>query len=177
MEQWKDIKGFEGLYQVSNEGRVKSLGNDKSRKEKILKGRNNGKGYLVVCLWKDGKRVWKLIHRLVAETFLPNPNNYKEVNHKDECKTNNSVDNLEWCDRSYNINYGTRNQKVAEKQINDPTKSKRVDQIDAVTGEVIRQWTSARECGRNGFDQGTVSACARGLYKQYKGYIWKYAPM
>ena len=174
MEEWKDIDGYEGLYEVSDWGRVKSLENNKSRKEKILKGVKNTYGYLQVHLCKDGKVVWKKVHRLVAQAFLENPQNLPQVNHKDECKTNNSVDNLEFCDNKYNVNYGTRNQRSGEKLTNHPTKSKRVDQIDPQTGEVIRQWESTREAGRNGFKQNHVSDCARGKYKQYKGFIWKY---
>jgi hypothetical protein len=171
METWKNIEGYEGSYQVSNEGRVKSC---KFGKEKILKPRKDTNGYLQVNLCKDGKPVWKLVHRLVAEAFLPNPNNYEQVNHKDECKTNNNVDNLEWCDKKYNCNFGTRNQRSAEKRRNDPKQSRRVDQIDPQTGEVVRQWKSTNECGRNGYSQSAVSACAIGKYKQYKGYVWKY---
>ena len=165
MEEWRDIKDYEGLYQISSEGKVKSL---KWGKERILKGKKTPNGYLHVCLCKNGKLVWKRVHRLVAEAFLPNPQNLLEVNHKDECKENNHVENLEWCDRKYNCNYGTRNQRRAEKQ------SKRVDQIDKVTGEIVHQWESTKECGRNGFSQGDVAACARGELKQYKGFIWKY---
>jgi hypothetical protein len=173
MEQWRNIKDYEGLYQVSNEGRVKSLNYNKTKKEKILKC-GKASGYLQVQLCKNGKRIWKYVHRLVAEAFLENPNHYKEVNHKDECKENNHVENLEWCDRSYNINYGTGVQRSAKKQINDPTKSKRVDQINPKTGEVIHQWASTNECGRNGFNQGHVAACARGELKTHKGYVWRY---
>lgn len=173
MEEWKPIVGYED-YQISNEGMVKSLGNDKSRKEKILKLRKNNKSYLYVCLYQDGKATCKQVHRLVAEAFLENPQNLPEVNHKDEDKTNNSVENLEWCNRSYNNNYGTRTQKCAERLLNRQDQSKRVDQIDMVTGEVIHQWTSVNECGRNGYNKGDISLCARGLKKQYKGYIWKY---
>lgn len=168
MEQWKDIEGFEGLYQVSNKGRVKSLGNNKLRKEKILKGGKGTCGHLLVHLCKDGKQAHKYIHRLVAQAFLPNPQNLPEVNHKDENPSNNQVSNLEWCDCKYNINYGTRNQRVAEKL------SRRVDQIDMVTGEVVHQWVSTAECGRNGFNIGHVSSCCNGKLKQYKGYVWKY---
>ena len=113
-EEWKDIKGYEGLYQVSNLGRVKSLGNNKSKKEKILDPKPNMYGYKEVRLSKEGKRKPYKVHRLVAIYFIPNPNNYKEVNHKDEDKTNNHVSNLEWCDRKYNINYGTRNKKASD---------------------------------------------------------------
>ena len=170
MEEWKDIEGFEG-YQISNYGRVKSL---KFGKEKILKGGKDTNGYLLVGLWKDGKLVRKLVHRLVAEAFLSNPQNLPEVNHKDEDKANNCVENLEWCGRKYNVNYGTGTERSSEKRRNDPKRSKRIDQIDAVTGEVVRQWASTAECGRNGFGQRNVSACARGVKKQYKGFIWKY---
>ena len=100
-EIWKDIEGYEGLYQVSNLGRVKSLqmyanGGYKKR-VKILKPCNNGNGYYVVYLMKNKKRSVNYIHRLVAQAFLKNFNNYKCINHKDENKSNNNVDNLEWC--------------------------------------------------------------------------------
>lgn len=156
IEEWRPIQGFEGLYEVSDWGRVKSL---KFGKEKMLKGGKDKDGYLLVQLCQDGKRVMKKVHRLVAEAFLPNPNNLPQVNHKDECKTNNNVLNLEFCDSKYNNNYSL---------------SKCVDQIDASTGEVVRQWESTAECGRNGFLSGMVSKCALGKYKQYKGFIWKY---
>lgn len=121
-EVWKDIKGYERLYQVSNFGRVRSL-------DRVLKNRWGNfckkgviltpllftKGYLGVRLY-DGYGNGKTyrIHRLVAETFLPNPNNYPQVNHKDENKTNNRVENLEWCTLEYNINYGTRTTRMGQ---------------------------------------------------------------
>lgn len=161
MEDWKDIQGFDGLYQVSSDGRIRN------NKGKILKLFQDGYGYLYVGLHKNGTILTKSAHRLVAEAFLENPNNYEQVNHKDEDKHNNNVDNLEWCTPKYNCNYGSRNEKL----------SRRVNQIDPQTGEVIHQWASARECGRNGYDAASVSRCALGKYKQHKGYIWKYAPM
>lgn len=170
MEEWKDIQGYEGLYQVSNEGRVKSL---KFGKEKILKGRISS-NYLLVCLRKNGKSRNKLIHRLVAEAFLENPQNLQEVNHKDENKTNNHVENLEWCTPKYNSNYGTGHQRSSEKQINDPTKSKRVDQIDPISGEVVRKWESVKECCRNGYNNSCIWQCCIGKRKIHKGYVWKY---
>ena len=101
-ELWKDIKNYEGIYQISNLGRVKSLHNNK---ERLLKLHRKPDGYIQVVLCKNYKIVSRLTHRLVAEAFIPNPDNLPEVNHKDEDKTNNCVDNLEWCNSSYNKNY------------------------------------------------------------------------
>ena len=105
-EIWKDISGFEGVYEISSYGRVRSV-----KSGKILSTSKCGgcRGYLSVCLSKNGKRYGKLVHRLVAEAFIPVVEGLSEVNHKDEDKTNNRVENLEWCDHKYNMNYGTRN--------------------------------------------------------------------
>lgn len=120
-EIWKDIEGYEGLYQISNLGRVKSLekyvntaikNNTKvKRKEQILKQYNKN-GYLQVTLTHNNKRKYFGVHRLVANAFIPNLNNYPQVNHKDENTLNNCVDNLEWCTAKYNCNYGTRNSRI-----------------------------------------------------------------
>lgn len=125
MEVWKDIKGFEGLYQVSNLGNIKHLpysqpyigrwGNLVIRKKKELMLKpapmKRSNGYLGVTLYKNGKRCTRSVHRLVAEAFVPNPNNLPQVNHKDENKLNNESVNLEWCTSQYNINYGTANHR------------------------------------------------------------------
>ena len=113
MEIWKDVVYFEGLYQVSNLGRVKSLNYSRTGREKVLKPSKTN-GYLQVYLYKEGKSKRFSIHRLVAFAFIPNPNNLPIVNHKDEDKSNNCVDNLEWCTVAYNNNYGTKNQRQAE---------------------------------------------------------------
>ena len=119
LEEWKDIANYEGIYQISNMGNVRSLdrivhpNNQYLQKGKILKPLDNGK-YLFVTLRKDGVKENKYIHRLVAEHFLPNPLFYNEVNHKDEDKHNNCISNLEWCTHSYNMNYGTRNEKISK---------------------------------------------------------------
>ena len=160
-EIWKDKKDYEGHYQVSNWGRVKSI---KFGKERILKQSKDKKtGYLHVVLCKENILKSYLVHRLVAEVFIDNPNNYKEVNHKDENKTNNVVSNLEWCDRKYNINYGTINERL----------SKPVLQYD-LEGNFIKEWKSTMECGRNGYDQSHVADCCRGERKTHRGFIWKY---
>lgn len=119
-EIWKAVKGYEGLYEVSNLGNVRSLDRPFKNKQGIAirKGRiltpfyEEQKGYYQVRLSKDGKNKTHRIHRLVASAFLDNPHNYTDVNHKDEVKTNNNVDNLEWCTRKYNNNYGTKPERT-----------------------------------------------------------------
>lgn len=117
MEQeiWKEIKGFGGNYSVSSEGRVRSNGllKGKNSKVRILKTELSKKGYLRVGLTKDGKQKKYLVHRLVAIAFLDNPNNLPDVNHRNECKTDNRLINLEWMSRRDNMNYGDRTKKAA----------------------------------------------------------------
>jgi hypothetical protein len=117
MELWKDIKGYEGMYQVSNYGNVRSLDRYDSigrfKTGTILSEGDNGNGYKNVQLYKDGQGRMYYVHRLVAEAFIPNPDNLPQVNHMDEDKSNNCVTNLEWCTNEYNSNYGNHNLKLS----------------------------------------------------------------
>ena len=114
-EEWKEIDGFP-KYMVSNLGRIKSLNYNRTGKEQILMQKKAGrnKNYFNIILFQNGKSKTLKVHRLVAQAFIPNPNNYPCVNHKDENPSNNCVSNLEWCTYEYNNNYGTRNKKVSE---------------------------------------------------------------
>lgn len=165
-EEWRDIVGYEGLYQVSNTGKVKSLNYRKTGREKLLKPQTDKNGYLYIGIRKNGKRKFKKIHRLVAEAFLDNPNNLPEVNHKDENPSNNIVCNLEYCNHKYNTNYGTRNIRSKISQ------SKTV--VAYKNGVEVLRFSSTAEAQRNGYNSGNISCCCRGIYKQYKGFKWQY---
>ena len=178
-EVWRDVKGFEGFYKVSNKGNIFSVRRLNSRGNKcggrVLKPTYDKDGYLIVALYKNGVGKKKKIHRLVTEAFLPNPNNYPEVNHMDEIKDNNELSNLEWCDARYNVNYGTRIERV----------SKKVRAVNIKNGDVLT-FKSTNEAGRKGYDQSSVSASCRGDYKDnktgkligggriYRGHKWYY---
>ena len=175
-EIWKDIHNYEGLYQISNYGSVKSLErkvkNTKSSyrivKEKILSCGKSSNGYYYIILYKNQNKKIYRIHRLVAEAFIPNPNNYSEVNHKDENKENNNVNNLEWCNHIYNINYGTSIKRKAEKhqrQVIQYTKN----------NEIIKEYNSLKEASdKIGIDSSSIIRCCKRKQKTCGGYIWKY---
>lgn len=160
-EIWKDIEGYESVYQVSNLGRVKSL---QFKKEKILKKRVHPNGYELVNLKNKTFRV----HTLVAKTFILNPNNYKEINHKDENKQNNCVDNLEWCTRKYNCNYGNL-PKIVSKRF-----SKKIILIDNDDKNRIYFESSIEAEKLLGIDHSSIIKCCKGKTKTAGGYKWKY---
>ena len=173
IEEWRDITGYEGYYQVSSEGRVKSLERKNSQgrtvKERILKGTQDKDGYLKIGLYgSTGKQKWFQVHRIVGEAFIQNPDENPQINHINEIKTDNRACNLEWCTCKQNINHGSRNERVA-KALGKPIGQYKLD------GQLIKVWPSTAMVERQtGFGQGYVSAVARGKYKQAYGYIWKY---
>lgn len=166
---WKPIIGYEGLYEISDDGEIKSLRYYGSEKSHLLKPcKNNQTGYLQVVLTKDGKHKTKTIHRMVAEHFLENHNGEKCINHKDENKQNNKAENLEWCCYSYNNQYNGRSKKIAKVQ------GKRVLQLDK-NHKVIDEFDSTREAGRKtGLNQRHISECCNGKAKTTGGYYWAY---
>ena len=177
---------YEG-FEVSNLGRIKSLNYHRTGRAELLEPSDNGYGYLIVSLSKNRKVKNCRVHRLVAEAFLPNPENKPCINHKiegDEGKKINMVffnkdgtidkerTTIEWATYEENINYGTHNERSAKARINGK-RSKTVLQL-SLSGELIREWESTKECGRNGFNQGAVAACCRGEKPHYKGFLWMY---
>lgn len=170
-EIWKDIKNYEGLYQISNLGKIKTLGNNKTKKEKIKSTRNDKKGYEKVDLCKNGQIRTFFVHRLVAQAFISNVKNLKEINHKDENPKNNVVTNLEWCDRSYNINYGSRNKKVSEAQKGH--NGKVIKQID-INGKIIKIWQSMSQASKElKINVGNISNCCKNKKITAGGYKWE----
>lgn len=171
-EVWKDIEGFEGLYQVSNMGRVRSLDrkdkNGQFRNGRVLADKHNNRGYHTVALHRDGNTKYRFVHRLVAETFIPNLDGLPEINHKDEDKTNNTVSNLEWCSRSYNNTYGTRLERVA-KALECP--------IYAITSSGKRRYfDSVNEAARVlGLKRQGITNCLHGRRKHHRGFSFELA--
>lgn len=171
-EEWRPVVGFEGRYEVSSEGRVRSL-NYRMRKGavRILRPARNKDGYLNVHLYaQDGGKTYK-VHRLVAQAFIPNPDSLPEVNHKNEEKSDNRVENLEWCSRDDNMHYGTISKRIVERQ------SKPVLARDPLSGRVVARFPSAEETKKHGFIPSEVSRCCRGARgrARHKGLEWEYA--
>ena len=188
LEIWKDIDGFEGLYQISSCGRVKSLHYYGGNRKKTLKLQHDKDGYLVVGLRNGAIQVNRKVHRLVALAFIPNPDNLPQINHKDEDKENNLVENLEWCTNKYNVNYGNHSLHAAQAQMgkrhtaehimkirSNAPGSKPVLMIEPETMNVIAEFVSASEAARQiGGTATNVSYACRHESSKYKGLFWRY---
>lgn len=187
-EIWKDIPGYEGLYQASNTGKIKSYDrvivippNSKSvygfnyvRKGRQLKQQVANSGYLKVLLYdENGNRKYTLVHRLIASTFIPNPNKYKCINHRDENKLNNSLDNLEWCTHKYNTNYGSCISRRSEKQKITNSRITPVAKCDDF-GNIVDVYTSMREAARSNklYQSNIFKSCNSNI--KSGGYLWRY---
>lgn len=178
MEIWKDVVGYEDYYQVSSLGRVRSkdryYGTEhtkqgpKFRPGRVLQLQDVRDGYKTAALSVDGHVKLCRVHRLVAEAFLDNPNRYPEVNHKDEVRDHNWVDNLEWCTRKYNHHYGNCIQRSAEGKKKP---------VVSISPDGKRTWyPSATDAARQeGFNKSNISACCRGVVETYRGLRWELA--
>lgn len=171
-EIWRPIVNFEGLYDVSNIGRVRSLNYRGHNKKEILKSYISNNGYVYIRLTKNGKNKLYRVHRLVAMAFIPNPNNLPIINHKNEIKTDNRAENLEWCTHSYNWKYSGIDKKAhnAACQVN----KKPVLQYSK-TGELLNEYESLSEASQQiAIPYQCISACCRGELKSSGGYIWRF---
>ena len=175
-EIWRDIEGYEGLYRVSDQGRVKSLerkipiwhGGERIQKERILKPVVRHDGYMEVNLCAGGKTKTLKVHRLVCQAFHDNQYNKSDVNHINEDKADNRACNLEWCTRKENINHGSHNERSGK------TRSKPVGQY-TLDGELVKIWQSTNEVERQaGFSRSNISQAANGNRKTAYGFRWKY---
>ena len=171
-EEWKDIIGYEGYYQISNLGRVKSLEREvkcaynskRLVKERIMKCNKDKDGYLLVLLAKESKNKYFKVHRLVGIHYIDNPDNLPQINHKDENKQNNTVDNLEWCTNKYNNNYGTKNDK-----------SKRpIIQLSLDYKYICRYKSIVEASKKINKNHSHIVQCCKRQRKSAYGYIWRY---
>jgi len=212
MSEWRDVPGLEDYYQISNDGKGRSkdrrvkagYGKTRFQKGRLLKPRKTKNGYLRFCFAVDGVRQDYYVHRLVAEAFIPNPDNLPEVNHKSQDKTDNRVENIEWCNRSYNNNYGDKNKRMLEtskkngsyKKALDTKRNsghfteiytkgletkkergllKKIEQLD-LQGNLINCYESINEAAREtGCNNAHICACCKGKLSKHKGYKWRYA--
>lgn len=166
-ETWKDIPEYEKLYKISTKGHIYSYKHDI-----IVSQRKNNKGYMRVDLHKDGKYKSYLVHRLVALTFIPNPENKPEVNHLDENKENNCVENLEWTTYKENRNYGSRNEKISISNTGRKTPSMQ-KQIYCI--ELNKTFNSLKEASKElNINCGNLSSALHGRYNSAGGYLWKF---
>jgi len=183
VEQWKDIPGFEGLYQASSWGRIKGLDRTVPRPnkgkrityhERIMSAGKNEKGYWRLTLSKDSKRKTFRLSRLIALTWVPNPENLPEVNHDNLDKDNNHYLNLSWSTRISNMQHAFKNRKIKRYKNETHPKSKAVKQYD-LQGNLINTFPSVNEAGRQGYDFTRVARVCRGERKTYSGFKWEYA--
>ena len=183
IEIWKDIENYEGLYQVSNLGRVRSLERDVYYSngavhhvdEKILVPALNRGGYSQINLHKNGKMKREYVHRLVAMAFIPNPENKPQVNHKDEVKSNNAVENLEWCTSVYNINYGTGIARAVQNRMY-PKFGNHPNAKPVFCEELNKKFDSIRRAQEElGININCIVSACKGKIKTAGGFHWRYA--
>lgn len=183
MEEWRDCVGFEGFYQVSNEGRIRSIAVYSAKYNRVIQRKTphynsietTRDGYKRVLLCLYGVHHHCAVHRLVAQAFIPNPENLKEVNHKDENPSNNMLSNLEWCSREYNANYGTLPKRISKRSMNAEKSSKAVFQY-SLDGTFITAYPSAKEAQRQtGANADVICRVCKGKAKQSGGFRWSYA--
>lgn len=167
-EEWRPVVGYEGIYEVSEYGDIASLNYNKTGVRSIRKPKITKDGYLEIALCRDSKMKHVRVHRVVAMAFIPNPNNLPQINHKDENKLNNHVENLEWCNLKYNVNYGTAIERRSKK-ISIPVVQMSLD------GDIISEYESVSEAAKQvGLSTGDIVNVCNGKHVSAHGYKWRY---
>lgn len=182
VEIWKPIPGYEGFYELSNMGYIRSIGfirnlngkYYKRRSPRILKNGKDKDGYVICALCKNGKTKTFRVHRLIAEVFVENPNSYPQINHKNEIKDDNRASNLEWCTAAYNNNYGSKPSLLSKSLRNNIKKSKPIIQL-TLDGEFVAEYPSAKEAKRRtGIFNITLACNHSNGYSTAGGYLWRW---
>lgn len=169
MEIWKDVNGYEGIYQISTKGRVRNI-----KYDRLLRQAKHRTGYVSVMLYRNGNPKRINIHRLVAENFIEKPDGCDIVNHKDENKSNNNIENLEWCSGEYNMKYGTLGKRITQKRGHCARKKRKVIQMDGC-GNTLHIWDSISTASKEtGTARTSIFECCIGIHKTANGYVWKY---
>ena len=172
--RWQPVLGYEGLYEVNQFGQIRN------KDGQIMRQRLKKAKYTVykkVSLYKDGKYKHLYVHRIVAQAFIPNPQGFELINHKDEDGTNNAVDNLEWCDRSYNATYGTSPKKISKAFKGRESEKRIAVYATNKSGDSAGEWDSITEAAKDvGCSTSEISGALKGKRKTVKGLIWNYCP-
>ena len=176
-EVWKEVKGYEGRYAISNFGRLMSHNYMNNGYDRVMVPKKNNSGRLYYELYKNGKSKTFLAHRLVGIHFIDNPNNYPEINHKDENPKNNRVDNLEWCDRMYNVHYSMNlhPERATKRKESSKWHDKNVVQMDEDLN-IVRVFENVMSCAREmNYNAWSIIQCCNGIRKHAYGYKWRFA--
>lgn len=173
IEEWKDINGYEGKYQVSDWGRVRDTNYRCTNKSRLRTINTNNGGYKYLKIQINGRKVFYFVHRLVYETFVGRIPDKMQINHKDENPQNNNLSNLMIVTPKENSNWGNRNNKISKSKLLKHPRTVPIDKISIADGEVIKTYPSAMRAEKDGYDRHHILRVCRGEYSQHKGFIWK----
>lgn len=173
VEEWRNIEGYDGKYQVSDWGRVRDTNYRGTKNTRLRTICTNNGGYQYVKIQIDGRKKFFFIHRLVYETFVGEIPNELQINHIDECTTNNHLENLIPTTPKENSNWGSRNNKISRSKLVNHPKARQIDKISMTDGEIIMTYQSAMRAEKDGYDRHHILKACNGIYHQHKGFFWR----